>query len=611
MRYASSVNAVAIAAALSWLATGSALQAQEAVPGGFLEASPESQGIAPEALESLADVVQGYVNRGLAVGGELVVIKNRHSVLHETFGWRDREAEVPMERNTLFNIRSMTKPLTGAAAQILIDEGKLALDDRAAEYIPGFDTDSSRNITVEQLLTHRSGLPLTILASVDQYETLFDMANAAGERGPQFEPGSKFWYSDTGTDVLGAIVEQVSGMTLDAFVTRRLLEPLGMVDALYLMDLADPRAARVATLYGGTANNWNRFWGPDNEPFYPFAWGSQTLYSSPLSYARFLAMWLDGGMAGDDRILSPDAISRTLTPVARMGQLGSDAPYPTLYPGLTVYHGQMAVLHVEGDPVDGAPPPGVAPMIYGYSGSDGTIAWAWPEHDLIILYFTQSRGGASVIRLEAEIERLVLNPPAGAGVEMPAEYGDYLGPYVANFGPFRNERFEILWRDGGLALDIPSQLVFGLDGPDEQQRWNLREVQGAAVSFVRGEDGEVTGLQIHQGGMTFDLPKGEPEPEEETPLSLEEVEMYLGWFRDEETSREVEVVLQNGRLALRIPETPEPLELYPPDDQGAWRLRMNPGIVIRFTEEDGKVVSYSATGPGGQATFGRIDRTEP
>jgi hypothetical protein len=167
----------------------------------------------------------------------------------------------------------------------------------------------------------------------------------------------------------------------------------------------------------------------------------------------------------------------------------------------------------------------------------------------MILYFTQSRGGATPIRLEAEIERLILNPPAGAGVEMPAEYGDYLGPYVANFGPFRNERFEILWRDGGLAIDIPSQLVFGLDGPDEQQRWNLREVQGAAVSFVREEDGRVSGLQIHQGGMTFDLPKGEPEVEEETPLSLEEAEKYLGWFRDEETSREVEVVLQNGRLA--------------------------------------------------------------
>ncbi len=105
----------------------------------FAYASPESQGISNESIAELADAVQRYFDEELIVGAELVVIKNRKIVLHEAVGWNDRENEIPMERDTLFNVRSMTKPITGAAIQILIDEGHLRLDSRAAEYLPGFD----------------------------------------------------------------------------------------------------------------------------------------------------------------------------------------------------------------------------------------------------------------------------------------------------------------------------------------------------------------------------------------------------------------------------------------------------------------------------------------
>jgi len=595
--------AILLAALLAIWTSPATVQAQEAFP----EATPESQGMSSEALQELADVIQGYIDRDMAVGAELVVVKNRHTVLHEAFGWLDREAEIPMEQNTLFNIRSMTKPITGAAAQILIDEGKLALTDLASEYLPGFDNDSAREVTIEQLLTHRSGLPLTTLEGTRQYESLNAMANATGEGGPQFEPGSKFWYSDAGTDVLGAIVEEASGSSLEDFVTSRMLQPLGMEDAYYVGDPEDPRLDRVASLYAGGLSNWNRFWGPQDEPFYPFAWGSQSLYSSPLSYARFLAMWMDDGVSADTRILSPEAVTRTLTPTARMSQLGSDAPYPTRFSGLTVYHGQMAVLHVDGDSLSAEPPPGAEPSILGYSGSDGTIAWAWPDRDLMILYFTQSRGGVTVIRLEAEIERLLLDPPEDAGLEMPAEYAEYLGTYTADFGPFRNEPFEILWRDGHLALDIPSQFIFVLERAAQEEMWTLRDDPAVAISFARDEAGWLTDLRIHQGGGTVDVPKGESEPEVEVALELADVAKYLGWFRDAETGREVEVVFEAGRLALRIPETTEPLELFPPDADGAWRPRITPAVEIRFTDEDGQTVSYAARGPGGEATFTRME----
>jgi len=577
----------------------------------FPEATPESVGLSSAALADLADVVDDYVEREMVVGAELLVIKDRQTVLHQAFGMRDVEAALPMERDTLFNIRSMTKPVTGAAVQALLDEGSLRLDDRAADFLPGFDTDDARQITVEQLLTHRSGLPLSTLQSTDQHESLDEMANAIGGVGPEFEPDSKFWYSDSGADVLGAIVEQASGASLDQFVRERLLQPLGMEDTFYSGDPDEPRLERVASLYVGRTGEWTRFWGPEAEPFYPFAWGSQSLYATPVDYARFLAMWLDDGRVGDEQVLSPEAVARTLTPVDPMGSLGSDAPYPTRYSDTTVYHGQMALMHLPHDADAGEPAPGAEPAIVGYSGSDGTIAWAWPERDLMILYFTQSRGGITPIRLEAEIERLLLDPAPGPAAEIPVTYGDYLGTYTANFGSFSDEPFEVIWRDGDLALDIPSAFIFVLDRVEsDEERWALRDAPGAEISFTRDEGGAVSGLRFSQDGQDFDLPKGVPETAVEETLRPEDVAMYLGWFREEGSGREVEVVLENGRLALRIPETPTPLGLFAPEEDGAWRLRLDPSVEIRFEEVDGIVDAYVVSSAVGEARFTRTDEPQ-
>ena len=190
-------------------------------------------------------------------------------------------------------------------------------------------------------------------------------------------------------------------------------------------------------------------------------------------------------------------------------------------------------------------------------------------------------------------------------------YGEYLGTYTANFGPFLNEPFEVVWRDGNLALDIPSQLIFALDRAGQEERWTLRDDPAVAVSFVRDEAGEVTDLLIDQGGATIDIPRGAPEPEAEVELQPGEVDKYLGWFHDAETGREVEVLFQAGQLALRVPETTEPLGLFPPDVDGGWRVRINPTVVILFAEEEGTVVSYTARGPGGEATFTRMDPPPP
>ena len=169
----------AICIAAVWLAAFCATAAaQEAI--AFPPATPESQGISSAAVRRLADEVEGYVKDGTIVGGELLVIKNRRTILHEAYGERDREEKLPMERGTIFNIRSMTKPLTGVAVQMLVDEGKLRLDDPVGRYLPGFDNDKSKAITIQQLLEHRSGLPLTNLIGPYQYPDLQTQVKAAG-----------------------------------------------------------------------------------------------------------------------------------------------------------------------------------------------------------------------------------------------------------------------------------------------------------------------------------------------------------------------------------------------------------------------------------------------
>lgn len=561
----------------------------------FTPATPESQGIPTASLEEIGGIVQGFIDKDYAVGGELLVIKNRHVVFQQAYGMADRESGRAWQNNDVCNIRSMTKMITGAAAQILIDRGKLGLDEPVAKYLPGFDNERSRGITVRQVLTHRSGLPLTILTSVDEYPDLISQANAAGEHGPDFEPGSKFWYSDAGADVVGALVEVCSGEKLDMFVTRELLEPLGMSDSLYGINADDPRMPRVASLYAGAAGAWVRYWQASDKPFYPFAWGSQTVYSTPIDYAKFLAMWMDGGRSGEARLLSSEAVARTLEPVSPMSMLGSDERFPTDYRGLEVYYGQMSVLYCpEEDPQSGA-------VIISHSGSDGTMAWAWPKLDLMVLYFTQSRGGTTVLRLESAIDRLLIHPgEAIVEAEVPEAMKPLIGTYVANFGTFENEEFVVRAKEGKLVLDIPSQMAFELREPDDQGRWAFAlapdQVQ---VSFELSEVGTAELLKLHQGGTTFDVPrKGTALAEEMSKpivIAPEVLESVVGNYHDPETDRIIEIFIdETGALGVKAPPNLV-FQLRPVRDaELTWLVKQNPAVSLSFQrDEDGRIVSMT------------------
>lgn len=551
----------------------------------FPAAAPESQGLSTEALTKLADIVKGYVKDEQIVGAELLVVKNRHTVLHETFGWKDKEENKPMEKNTLFNIRSMTKPITGAGILLLAELGKLSLQDPVAKYIPGFDNDKCKNITIAQLLTHRSGLPLTVMATVKdmkRFKDLITMANAVGKGGPQFKPGSKFWYSDAGSDVLAAVIEVAANKPLDQFITENLLTPLGMADTRYNIKKSPIKSDRVASLYAGTVGAWKKFWTGGDEPFYPFAWGSQTLFSSPQDYARFLAFWMDKGKIADRQLLSKEAVLRTLTPVSRMTALGSDMKMPTGFPGLKVYYGQLAMVYINPEKNK------MQPVVIGHNGSDGTFAWAWLEQDLMILYFTQSRGQATGIRLEKDIDRLLINPgQVSEPAPVPEAMKPYIGKYTAQTYDFQNAVFEILVQNGSLAVDIPGKMVFEFKEPDAQGGWLFKLTPNVRFTFKRDEAGVVEGMEMKQ---TTPIPKkeGEIAAAGECP---EEYRAILGKYTI--LGQVLAVSWQKNTLGVDVPGEGLIL-LKGPDEKGLWQDPKDATKKILFARTgEGKVKSLN------------------
>jgi len=572
--------------------------APQGAPDPFPAAAPESVGIPTAALEALAADVDGYLARGMIVGGELLVIKDRRTVLHRSFGLRDREKGLAWSNGTVCNIRSMTKTLTGAAAQILIDRDELSLDDKVADYLPGFDTAKSRDITIEQLLTHRAGLPLTILDTrLDEHADLLAQGNAVGARGPDSPPGSRFWYSDAGTDAIGAVVEVISGMKLDAFVQEELLAPLGMGDSFYYLAKDDPRRGAIASVYMGSPGNWSLLHDPAAGPLYPFAWGSQSLYSTTVDYARFLAMWMDGGVVGEQVVLSPEAIARTLTAKSEMSMLGSTMRFPTSFRGLEVYYGQMAVLHL---PV-GSKGEGAATIV-GHSGSDGTIAWGWPKQDLMILLFTQSRGGSAVLRLEESIDRLLIAPEAYAKEPaVPAELRPLLGSYIANWKNYLDEEFTVVWRNGQLALDVPSELIYELRPSATPDEWNYAIKPSVTFRFERDGEGKVDCLTFLEKGLKLETPrKGSARAvavAARDRLDEKSAAKYLGEYREATAGHTFTLVVDRGSLALREGEGML-LHLWKEPGSDKWRVRANPKVHFTFAEKEGRIISCTRRGGG-------------
>ena len=272
--------------------------------------------IPPQGTAALTTFLEGATIRGDVPGVVVAVVNKDGTLYHEAFGKRSTLGNAPMSKDTIFNMASMTKPITSVAIMMLVDEGKLRLDDEVAKYLPKYkdplviskfnEADASyetrpakRQITVRHLLTHTSGIGYGFASPM-----LTKIIQKTGKNELDlpllFDPGES-WAYGASTRVLGTLVETISGQKLDAFLDSRILQPLGMRDTFYRVP-PEKYSRVVAVNARGADGRFAERPAPATLP--ANVAGDGGLYGTAGDYGLFLRMLLNGGTLGKARILS-------------------------------------------------------------------------------------------------------------------------------------------------------------------------------------------------------------------------------------------------------------------------------------------------------------------
>jgi len=401
--------AISLAAPGLARADGAATGGAEALP----TARPEETGMSGERLTRVTRAMQGYVDRR-EVAGVVTLIARRGKVVHfEALGMRDVENAQPMGRDTIFRIASMTKPIASVALMMLYEEGRFQLRDPIHKWLPEFKdmqvavipepdegvyepyklVPAARPITVQHILTHTAGFPNTyrgvtqeayarMRARVEPGMTVGDMCKMLAELPLNFHPGERWEYGPA-TDVVGRLVEVLSGQTLDEFLRERIFRPLAMADTYFY--LPKEKLSRFAALYqpdpaGGIrlteapteASRYVR------EPHVYFS-GAGGLVSTAADYFRFHQMMLNGGELNGVRLLGPKTVE--LVTANHTGDLGLWLRGPGYGFGL----GYSVVTDLG--------PSGITGSLgaYSWGGAFCTSFWVDREEELIGVLMTQVR----------------------------------------------------------------------------------------------------------------------------------------------------------------------------------------------------------------------------
>jgi CubicO group peptidase (beta-lactamase class C family) len=369
--------------------------------------SPEQVGLSSARLERLAAVIRGDVARKLIPGAVLAIARGGRLAYAEAFGWRDREAGAPMSADAIFRVASMTKPITSVAAMMLAEEGRLEIAAPVAQYLPEFAEltvgterrKAQRAMTVQDLMRHTSGLtyaqfgdtPVQMIwrdtKLMDEDQTNAELVAKLAGLPLMFEPGTTWEYSMS-TDVLGRVVEVVSGESLGEFFADHIFRPLDMADTGFAA--TGERAARVAEPQNDPATGSRP---PMRNVTRENRWhsGGGGAVSTAADYLRFCQMLLNGGELDGVRLLAPKTIAHMasdhLPPDCAYGEtarprFGALAPVPEMGYGFGL---GFAVRKEPGrSPVPGS----VGEFFWG--GVTGTYFWIDPQEQMAVVLMLQA-----------------------------------------------------------------------------------------------------------------------------------------------------------------------------------------------------------------------------
>ena len=377
-------------------------------------AKPEDVGLSSERLGEIARLINADIEKGRLPGAVIAIARKGKLVYYETFGWRDKANNVPMTKDTIFNIASMTKPMVALASLQLHERGKLLIDDPLAKYFPKFakmevaELDASgatvtgkvtakQPVTLRHLMMHTSGLIYGGRGATAVHKLYPASSSAAGATmsGADFmdrlaaapllhQPGT-VWDYGFGLDVLGQVIEQVSSQTLGDYIEQNITKPLGMTDTAF--HIPPEKAARYAKALPNDPDTGNpQSVTPVLTEKLKFECGGGCLSSTVGDYMRFALALLNKGAYGETRILGRKTAEYMLTnqlgPEVKNLMANTDATRADYGFGLglsvRVEAGRGRVIGSVGD--------------FSWPGASGTNWWADPKEELAVVFMAHSPG---------------------------------------------------------------------------------------------------------------------------------------------------------------------------------------------------------------------------
>ena len=376
-----------------------------AAEGDLPLAVPESVGMSADRLQRISTYFQEYIDTDQIAGAVTLVARKGKVVHYEAQGWRHKEANLPMTHDTIFALASMTKPIVSTALMMLFEEGRFRLDDPISNWLPEYMdhqvritggaraqvVPEARPVTVRHVLTHTSGLTLNPAGrgltqeQIDYatnhgngFDTLREHVEHAAVIPGTFHPGDEWQYGDS-TNYVAALVEQISGMSINDFLQARIFEPLGMVDTHYYVPRG--KVERVAAVYRPNNQGTIELARPPAfvEPTEYFR-GTGGLNSTAADYFRFAQMIAGGGELDGVRLLGRMTVNNMIT-----SHIGTGKPVYVRGPGYGFGLG-FGVLTNPAETVDA-----LSIGSYTWGGAFGTLYWADPAEDLIGIMMIQIR----------------------------------------------------------------------------------------------------------------------------------------------------------------------------------------------------------------------------
>ena len=383
--------------------------------------SPEEVGLSKERLQRVSAWVQSEVDKKVLPGAVVMILRKGKIAYHEAFGYQDPETKIPMDRNSIFRIASMTKPFVALATMMLVEEGKIALYAPVSQYLPEFKDvkvgidkkdaatgkvelvleTPSRAMTIHDLLRHTSGITYGVFGAKTMVKELYNKANLFDDNQTnaefitkisqlplQYHPGTTFDYSMS-YDVLGRVVEVASGLGLAEFIDQKIVKPLKLKDTGFWLEDAG-RQARLAQPFLAARKT---FWHLNVSQKRTWADGGGGMVSSPVDYARFCLMFSNGGTLDGVRLVSRKTVEYMISnhlPPGYKYSISVAQQIVWLAPSTENGQGYALGFGISTEP--GLSQSFGSKGDYYWTGALGTLFWVDPKEELIAIMMTQAPG---------------------------------------------------------------------------------------------------------------------------------------------------------------------------------------------------------------------------